>query len=54
VGPSQKSGTYLDNINQVLNRYQDATTGAAQLAGRALGKDNPCYVRLAQERKAIM
>jgi integrase len=53
-----KPGTYLDDVNQVLNRYQDAATGAAhaaRLAGRALDKDamraeiEQRYQRLAQE-----
>ena len=52
-----KRSTYLDDINQVLNRYQDAATAAAhaaQLAGRVIDKDKHCYVRLAQESKAII
>jgi len=57
-----KPGTYLDDVNQVLNHYQDATTGAAhaaKLAGRALDKDTMradierCYSCLAQEQYAI-
>jgi hypothetical protein len=53
-----KPGTYLDDINQVLNRYQDAATAAAHaagLAGRTLDKDTmrteieQRYLRLAQE-----
>jgi len=50
-----KPGTYLDDVNQVLNRYQDAAAHAATLAGRALDKDamradiEQRYQRLTQE-----
>jgi integrase len=52
-----KPGTYLDDVNQVLNRYQDAATAAhaATLAGRPLDKDamraeiEQRYQRLTQE-----